>query len=78
MHLEANRHLILIRNKLLCMCINVHTYIRMINKMGGKEVGFSEKRVALYWMEQGFYVEPHGIHTWDDGTLLQIFSSPER
>ena len=43
-----------------------------------KEVGFSEKRVALYWMEQGFYVEPHGIHVWDDGTLLQIFSSPER
>ena len=78
MHLEANRHLILIRNKLLYMCINVHRYIRMINKMGGKEVGFSEKRVALYWMEQGFYVEPHGIHTWDDGTLLQIFSSPER
>lgn len=29
-------------------------------------------------MEQGFYVKPHGIHTWDDGTLLQVFSSPER
>ena len=33
---------------------------------------------ALYLMERGFYVELHGIHSWDSGMLLQVLTSPER
>lgn len=43
-----------------------------------KEVGFSEKEAALYWLEEGLWVEPLGIHTCDPGMLLEVLPLQER